>query len=396
MFEQIEQILKASDIWNTMLSVKEDSPWHRENNVAEHTRMVLNWYTENLASGRDEYCQFLTKTALLFHDTGKPQARTPVEKDGVTHFRYPGHELISARIFENFVVVHNLLETVIDVSDFRRIKWLIENHLPYGITNSKGLTAVKFDLNAQNPAHTVDGTLQRVFLDVLLSDAHGRISDNHAEKLQNVDDWIEKFIAQPVELKERAKINYEKAMILGVGVSGSGKTTGFEKLIYQFTKDDNSYEILSLDIYRHDFFEKENGRPAETYRAAYLFCLANEKEFIKYWQAKSTAAIKNGKDRIIIDNTNLSRRARRFWIHNAHNHGYKVVALEFINSVAELKARQLTRGDKQLRAKDIDTQYFTQSCVGIGREVEELYVIYQPQNVFLKYAETQKAYELVC
>jgi predicted kinase len=398
MFDQIQQLLKASSMWTAMLNVKEDSQWHREDNVAEHTRMVLAWYDENLAASRDAYSRFLTKTALLFHDVGKPMAREPVEKDGVTYFRYPMHEQYSARLFENFVVENDLLGNVIDVADFRRIKWLIENHLPYGITNSKNLNALKFDLNAQNPANAAEGMLQRVFFDILLSDAHGRISDDHAQKLSKVNVWINDFSAHEIQLIERKKFNAEKIMIIAVGTAGSGKSTYFDSIRKVFSEYGLSCETLSLDLYRLSFFEKQNGRPPKDVSEAFYYsnCDDIEKEFIKFWQNESVQAIKSCPDRIILDNTNLTRKRRQFWIHNAHNHGYKVVAVEFINSLTELKHRQLSRGQKRVHENVVERQYFSQSCVNIGREADELYLMFQQNDLLMLYAETQKAYNLAC
>ena len=40
-FEMVEKALKSSDLWTVMVNTVEDSPWHREANVAVHTEMVV-------------------------------------------------------------------------------------------------------------------------------------------------------------------------------------------------------------------------------------------------------------------------------------------------------------------------------------------------------------------
>lgn len=187
-FDIIEQALKSSPLWIAMLNTYENSPWHREENVAEHTRMVLSWYKNNLASNRNETQQFLTQTAALFHDVGKPMAEVVKFKEERGIYRaYSGHEQLSARLWVDFALSNKQLceKISIDVNDISQIALMIEYHVPYGYKDSNKRLNLKKGLISRLGEHG-----HRAWLDLLLSDQHGRISDNHSDKLSEVSNWI--------------------------------------------------------------------------------------------------------------------------------------------------------------------------------------------------------------
>ena len=175
-----------TDEWNKMANTVEDSPWHREENVAKHTCMVLD--AAELFNPFDTHKdQELTRTdknilaiSLLFHDTGKPAAKQIVDKvdengNVSQHTRFSGHEQKSARVFNAFYFEN--MEWFEDFKFTRAqivfIQWLIQNHLPY-------------DSIAAHPAKYANSILgmsefasvhPALFVCHLYADNKGRVSD---------------------------------------------------------------------------------------------------------------------------------------------------------------------------------------------------------------------------
>jgi len=188
-FEIIEQVLKSSPLWKSMLNTREDSPWHREANVAEHTRMIISWYKNNLANNRNETQQFLTQTAALFHDVGKPMAEVVKYKEERGTYRaYSGHEQLSSRLWVDFALTNKDIckQVGITVDDISSIALMIEYHVPYGYKDVQKRQNLKRALISK-----LGEAGHRAWLDLLISDQHGRISDNHAEKIADMTKWLE-------------------------------------------------------------------------------------------------------------------------------------------------------------------------------------------------------------
>jgi hypothetical protein len=95
--------LKFTDEFLLMEGTVEDSPWHREKNVAVHTDMVVSQYISTAPqvwSKRD----LLGALACAFHDFGKPAAEeVKFSEERGKYRRYVGHEVVSARVWESFV-----------------------------------------------------------------------------------------------------------------------------------------------------------------------------------------------------------------------------------------------------------------------------------------------------
>ena len=74
-FEKFFEQFRTTPIWQRMEQTVEDSPWHREANVAVHTEMVLQEF-DKIAKDFNfsNEALLIGKIALLFHDTGKPHA----------------------------------------------------------------------------------------------------------------------------------------------------------------------------------------------------------------------------------------------------------------------------------------------------------------------------------
>lgn len=176
--------------WELLKNTVENTPWHREANVAVHTNMAMVHYYSYYASQRSKTSTRLALMALLFHDFGKPAAHT-VSAEGVN--QYMGHEVISSSLmFDFFTKYEDLWKECLSLgyttAELKKIAWLIDHHLPYYLRKK----AKRIEMKREMQAHFGQ---EQTFYDVLRCDSAGRISDDHPVKLQNVADWIDDFKA---------------------------------------------------------------------------------------------------------------------------------------------------------------------------------------------------------
>lgn len=371
---------QASEAWATMVATVEASPWHREANVGVHTQMAMDYYERHFAPWRTAQQNKLAMIELCFHDTGKPTAEEVVEKkDGSgVYRRYAGHEQDSAVTFTGQWLKDPALRALLTVDEARQIRWMIESHLPFGLKDKVKRSALRTALSQVMREH------EQTFYDCLRSDAAGRISDGHEQKLQDVEDWIAEF--DKVDFTPFAKVDpFGGTTYILVGPSGSGKTTWVEENKRASTR------MVSMDTYRLAFYhmmepcsDEELGRTitAEemklTYREAFAYCCDNEAAFKKYHDEKLADAYhyaKIAKADVFVDNTNGSKKARAKYVQAARNIGHRVVAVEFWNTFETLLARQKTRGDKEVPYSSLKQQYFAQTCAWLGSEVDEVVVV---------------------
>lgn len=371
--------------WGAMRSTVENSPWHREANTSVHTAMTIHEYTRKINTGawkRTEREQLITLLALLFHDFGKPEAEEVVQKtdgSGDVYRRYAGHEAVSANEFMNVMcdnpdLVKSLFGRGFTWDDIRIVKFMIENHLPYGMTNAQK----RSDL-----ATAISCTLKddvQCFFDMLRCDAAGRISDDHPEKLQNVENWINEFILVPV--KQLQEPHVAPTMMVLVGPSGAGKSTFTKK----FLEENPEFELVSEDEYRleyaelnmnHvDLSERISMSESQWYDAAWHFChMVDEKGYNAFVKKKYDGVLAR-RANFILDRTNRSKKQRLKWSREPIQKGYRVITVEFFISENMLNARQKTRGDKFLSAKQVHEQAFSMSVPWVGVEAHEFQIIH--------------------
>lgn len=184
---------RKTEYWRAMQNTREDSPWHREANVAVHTQMLLDWYMTNMAQHRNDSQRVLSLVACLFHDVGKPPAQVVKHSEERGEYRaYHGHEQLSARMWVDYAMsnpneVEALRFTMMDVSN---VALMVEHHVPFATKDTKKRQALKtaFMTRMGEAGH-------RAWLDFLLSDQHGRTSDDQATKLAAVDVWMKDWEA---------------------------------------------------------------------------------------------------------------------------------------------------------------------------------------------------------
>lgn len=191
-FRNFYEYFKTTRAWSDMAGTVEGTGWHREENVAVHTEMTIDYYEENFAPIRSERAQDLAMLALLFHDIGKPSTEIQTEKDGVVRNQYLGHEERSAThmlfLFRHEEELRTLLfQGGYNWSDVMAIAFIVGRHLPYGLKKREKVNKLKREIQFYL------GEDEEVFFDVLRSDSNGRISDTHEENLAAVEDWITNF-----------------------------------------------------------------------------------------------------------------------------------------------------------------------------------------------------------
>jgi hypothetical protein len=191
-FNQFYGQFRKTDLYRAMANTREDSPWHREPNVAEHTRMLIEYYMDNFYTYRNEKQRMLSLIACTFHDVGKPPAQIIKHSEERGEYRaYHGHEQLSARMWVDYAMSNlDMVTTLLGFSleDIANVAMMLEHHVPFGLKDKRKRKALKdaFMLRMGEPGH-------RAWLDLLLSDQHGRFSDDQAVKLAAVDVWIKEW-----------------------------------------------------------------------------------------------------------------------------------------------------------------------------------------------------------
>jgi len=370
-FDRFLAEFKNTKYWADMAATVEDSPWHREANVAAHTEMVMQQFRENFMDKYTEVEQVIGLTALLFHDTGKPTAEETLEKkDGSgTYRRYAGHEQDSAVAFQQLYVSMPELQQLLPSYTARAVRWMIEHHLPYGLKHEEKRRGLAI---GTREALAEAGASYDLFFDCLRSDAAGRVSDGHEQKLQDVEDWIAEFrtVDTQVNLEE-----CDHTMFLLIGPSGSGKSTW---ILQRFGAGDS---IISLDEMRIAFFrtsvDKEVQDPVEEYRQAWEYANEHKSLFNTFCTPKFTAAFetaKTGYGHVFIDLVNGSKKKRQQWVDLAKKYKFNVVAIEFWNTLDTLIDRQSTRGDKAVPAAAVRQHLYSTQAAWLGTEAAEVWV----------------------
>lgn len=381
-FQSFLEKFKTTEYWQTMLNTVEDSPWHREANVAVHTEMVMKQYVDRFLEQHTEVENVIALTALLFHDVGKPTAEEEVTKDtGEVYRRYAGHEQDSAVAFQECYMKMPELREMLPTYGARAVRWIIEHHLPYGLKDKQKRQGLSI---ATKKALAEAGAGYDVFFSCLRSDAAGRISDNHEEKLQNVENWIAEFLTEnttPTALEDG------QIMFILVGPSGSGKSTWVKERFNAETDAVISYDSYKLDFFKQSvsWLEPDKALIADEYLndqvafydMAWEFANKHESEFNKFANAiidKQFEHAKKTNGTVFVDVVNASKKKRAKFVELAKQKKFRVVAVEFWNSFQTLIDRQKTRGDKAVPYSSVKQQVYAVGGVWAGFEADEVWV----------------------
>jgi len=361
--EFYNNVFKSLGIYGQMERMQEDSPYHRENNVARHTDMVVMNLIQRLSSNsvdvKTSHSPTLALMAAAFHDVGKPH----VKEDKFTEERgnyksFAGHELRSARMWEDFYANHkDYLKSAFNISgvDAYVISVMIEHHRPWGTKNPKKLLNIfRSMLNNKNFLS---------YLDLLWADNMGRITDDK-NNMKNVEEKIQHYILLSNDMDfpivrsdntitlSSAPTTDAPTLYVPVGTSGSGKSTFFDKELTTLDVVVHSMDQLRLELYSND--------PAIAFKES-----CDDPEFSSKVMRDFVSKIKDGGS-MYIDNTNLSAKRRRVYLTEADRRGYHTCAQLFRVPLDTLKSRRITRDDKQLPESSVVNQYYGLSYPLIG------------------------------
>lgn len=348
------EIIKAmsTTMFSDMKNMVENSQWHREPNVGVHTVMTLNeviYKDPNIST----FGQFLAGVAVLYHDFGKPVVAVDKENpDGSIRKSSPGHEIASARIFENIAGSTDRFTPY----ESWAISWMIENHLPWGTKNPKRLDQI---------AATASAIGWDAFNLMVMSDQRGRIADDQDTKLAEAEKELGEIGSRVFEVDVRhilptstfiertsdVETNQKKPKLyVPIAVSGSGKSTLASSIATDVAH--YSWDDLRLKWY--------GGTYTEAFKRS-----TEDSTFLNRAMAEFRTLIKRGQD-IIIDNTNLSRKRRAQFLDEAARHGYCTVACVSPVSLQTVLDRQSTRSDKSVPLHAVIQQYGQLSQPSIG------------------------------
>ena len=161
-------LVQQEDVFEIMQRVKEDSPYHREDNVLVHTHMVCTWYINNMDTERSDF--FLGLFACLFHDVAKPCCRVRKEnKERGVYFGYDRHDMVGAEMTEAILVKYNVSEF-----DIYIIKWMIEHHQIFWGTKSQLI-------RRRMVKALIGGDFYVAYKYFMLADNYGRLTDKPPE-----------------------------------------------------------------------------------------------------------------------------------------------------------------------------------------------------------------------
>lgn len=381
-YSKVFEAASQTKVWQEMVNTREDSQWHREPNVATHTLMVVAAAKELCDErGVSDRIKLMTLIAALFHDFGKPEAEEVLErKDGSgVYRRYAGHEPKSANEFISAIMSPAFEEARtamflegLTYHDLRRIKFMIEHHLPYGLKNQQKVAALR-----RGVIETL-GEVEEAFYLLLEADCRGRISDDHETKIQTVLDWIQWFKAQEPAKKVESH-GPEKTMYLLVGPSGVGKSTSaaaLQELIRSMTPAQYS-KVVSPDETRLRLFRESSQvqlSPKDEYRQAYLHTCEHQKEFDQALREELHDALSEGCD-VIVDGAYQTRKAWRQFIQKGREFGYRIETIEFFATEALVKARQKTRPDKDVPEHRVHDMYMRYEVLMEGVDIDSVTII---------------------
>lgn len=366
-FRYIYLKLSQTSIWYSMMETVENSPWHRESNVAIHTDMVLNEFLIKHHPYTWTIHHLKVAIALLFHDTGKPQCmQYDFKTDRGVYKKFHGHETVSANIYCDFIY-SNIEDEVIDMYNISQytydIMWLITYHLPY---ERKDITRLN------KTCQSIFGDDWKLFGDMVMSDAKGRISDDHSSKIEKVGDWIQKF--ENAYIKLINDINRYNTVYILIGCSGSGKSTFCamtDAIVY-------SWDNIRLQQYTPSDFK---GNAVELY----TYChdqSKNDDKFVNICNNMFIDIMKQAKKQsrdVIVDNMNLSNKRRLMFESTALQYGFKVQYVLFTNTLDTIMQRNAVRRyvDRDVPRTVVTNMYFDTSVPSIDDNVS--LVLYQPQ-----------------
>lgn len=345
-------------LFKEMLSIKEGSPWHREENIGIHTNMVVGQYLTRAGTAwlNNEH---LGAIACAFHDVGKPPSMITKYKEERGEYRaFHGHEQVSARLWEDYAARnwHHLVELfALRPVDIYKIGWMIEHHVPWATTDTAKLDRLARTASELDIIYT--------FVDVLKADTTGRIAEDMDIQNVKADTWGDEFIkrahnSQCMIDKIQMENHSGPVLHMPIGPSGCGKSTVRHSDFDLLGAHHYSWDKLIVEWYDSD------------YDTAWKMAFVEDPKFKQKAFAEFVRVIKTNVD-IFVDNTNLSPKRRAGFIAEARRRGYKIVGHLFPIALQTVLDRQHTREGRSTPDVVVTTQYNALSLPQYG-EFDEI------------------------
>jgi len=287
------------------------NPFHIENSTLSHTLMV---YKEAMNRNVDKLVQIST----LLHDIGKPLARQVDEEK--KKVRFNGHEGYSFHLANRILNKINLTN-----EEKTYILSIISLHGSFYQHGKK----------TRNYWSKKDIPLLEKLIQHIECDHNGRITD-----IDDGDEFmgnIIKFKNDIINAEDKIEMKKTRTIKLLVGVPNAGKSSYLNN--YMWSNDET---IISRDDILMETAPMDNYNEAWDYATITNKHKAIDKEL----QRRFSKAIKENKD-IVIDMTNISRKARNRWLASVPKH-YKKEAVIFTTSYEEIIERNENRENKKL------------------------------------------------
>jgi predicted kinase len=344
---------QLTDLYRDMVDTIEDSPWHRERNVGAHTDMVVSQYLSRTEQIDNEFFDksFDVRGAIgcAFHDVAKPPCEIVKYKPERGEYRaYYGHEQVSARMWEDWAVRNWTFlseEFLLEPQDIYTIGWMIEHHVPWANKKDEKLNAF-----ANTAYETL--ALAPTWINMLMADQTGRISDDSHQRLEECGAWIDDHRDRRHKAMHRWKTYSDKTVYMLIGAPGCGKSTYRNKLL----ADHPDAAIVCMDDLRLEWY-------GGSYDDAFIASTKDSKFNAKVDKTYIETLREN--DVVILDNTNTMTKKRRRWLAPARARDFKVAAVLFPVAKETLKERQSKR-DKFVPFKVIDGMYDRMQLPMIG------------------------------
>jgi predicted kinase len=349
------EVFRYDPLYAAMWETVEGSPWHREANVGVHTDMVVSQYlmlSNSEGPGMlDSEC-FNVRGALgcAFHDVGKPPAmQIKFKEDRGEYKAFHGHELISARMWENWAVGNwSFLqrEFGFEPIDIYTVGWMIEHHVPWATKKDEKLDAF---------AATAYTTLGHscAWTDMLMADQRGRISDSSHQRFEEAQIWIYDHEERRAKAEWGFELVTDKTVYMLIGAPGAGKSTYRQKLL----AENPGAAVLSMDDLRIEFY----GEPYENAFAK----ASKDSSFNAKVDARYIDTLRQN-EVVILDNTNTAARARKRWLAPARARDFRIVAVLFPVQLQTVLDRQRSRTDKTIPDQVVSDMYNRMSLPMIG------------------------------
>lgn len=325
-----------------MRETSEDSPWHRECNVGIHTDMVVAEYLS-----RSSPFDIRGAIGSAFHDVGKPPSEIIKYREDRGEYRaYHGHELVSARMWEDWAVrnwTFLATEFGLEPLDLYTIGWMIEHHVPWATKKDDKLNAF-----ARTAYMTLPGA--PAWTDMLLADQYGRISDLSHERGEEAQLWVNDHEDRKYRAEHASWTPYtDNKVYMLIGPPGAGKST-FRKALEKSYENNMEVDLttVSMDDLRLEWY---GGAYDEAFAKASKDSKFNAKVDKHYVETLRNNNI------VILDNTNTAAKARKRWMAPARARNFRIIAVLFPSTLQQVKERQKIRSDKEVPLDVVEKMY---------------------------------------